>query len=128
MNAKSSGPCVKEGSADVPTAVTGATVEEEEGTHDVGKTAALAKGGATNLARIAGRISLTRETGGISLARIVRKATQASLRCRRSQGETRTATRMRRLGASRSRAQSPASWVGLKPQPLNASSSSSPAK
>ena len=31
-NFKSSGPCEKEGSADAPTAATGATVEEEEGT------------------------------------------------------------------------------------------------
>ena len=54
--------------------VTGAKVEEEEGTQDAGKTAALAKGGATDLARIAGRGSLARETGGISLARIARKA------------------------------------------------------
>ena len=104
MNAKTSGPCVKEWSAGVPTAVTGATAEEEEGTQDAGKTAALAKGGATGLARIAGRISLARETGGTSLARIVCKETQASLLCRRSQGETRTIIRMRGLGASRSHA------------------------
>ena len=58
--------------------------EEEEGTQDAGKTAALTKGGATDLARIAGRISLARETGGISLARIARKETQASLHCLRS--------------------------------------------
>ena len=69
MSAKSSGPCVKEGSADVPTATTGATAEEEEGMQDVGKTAARAKGGATNLARIAGKTRLAREDGGISLAR-----------------------------------------------------------
>ena len=128
MNVKSSELCEKEGSAVAPTTVTGATVEEEEGMQDAGKTAALAKGGAIDLARIAGRISLARETRGISLARITRKATQASLHCRRSQGETRTAIRTRGLGASRSRARSPASWAGLKPQPLNASSSSSPAK
>ena len=102
-------PCEKEGSAVTPTAVTGATVEEVEGMQDAGKTVARAKGGAINLARIAGKIRLTRETGGISLARIARKATQASLRCRRSQGETRTATKTRGLGASRSRARSPAS-------------------
>ena len=52
-----------------------ATAEEEEGTQDAGKTTALAKGGATDLARIAGRISLARETGGISLTRIVHKET-----------------------------------------------------
>ena len=84
MNSKSSEPCEKEGSAVAPTTVTGATVEEEEGTQDVGKTVARAKGGATNLARIAGKtrlvredggINLARDTGGISLARIARKAT-----------------------------------------------------
>ena len=63
---------MKEGSADVPTAATGATAEEEEGTQDAGKTGALAKGGATNLARIAGKTRLARETGGISLTRIAR--------------------------------------------------------
>ena len=134
---KSSEPCENEGSAVALTAVTGATAEEEEGTQDAGRTVARAKGGATNLVRIAGKThlareaggnSLARETGGISLARIARKATQASHRCRRSQGGTRTATRMRRLGASRSLVQSPASWAELKPQPLSASSSSSPAK
>ena len=96
--------------------------------HDAGKTVARVKGGTINLARIAGKTRLARETGGISLVRIARKATQASLRFRRSQGETRTAIRTRRLGASKSRARSPASWAGLKPQPFNASSRSSPAK
>ena len=113
MNAKSSEPCGKEGSTVAPTAVTGATVEEEEGTQDAGKTVARAKGGAINLARIAGKIRLARETGGISLTRIARKATQASLRCRHNQGETRTAIRTRGLGASKSHARSPASWAGL---------------
>ena len=111
-NVKSSEPCEKEESAVALTVVTGATAEEEKGTQDAGKTVAHAKGGAINLARIAGKtrltreaggISLARETRGISLARIARKATQASHRCRRSQGETRTATRTRGLGASRSR-------------------------
>ena len=73
MNDKSSGPCVKEGSVDVLTAATVAMAEEEEGMQDVGKTAARAKDGATNLARIAGRTRLARERGGISLARIARK-------------------------------------------------------
>ena len=127
-NVKRSKPCEKEGSAVAPTAVTGATVEEEEGTQDAGKTAARAKSGAINLARIAGKIRLARETGGISLARIARKATQASLRCRRNQGEMRTVIRTKGLGASRSHVRSRAAWAELKPQPLNASSSSSPAK
>ena len=71
-NVKSSEPCGKEGSAVAPTVVTGATVEEEEGTQDTGKTVARAKGGATNLARIAGKTRLVREDGGISLARETR--------------------------------------------------------
>ena len=50
--------------------MTEATVEEEEGTHDAGKIVARAKGGAINLARIAGRTILARAPGGISLARI----------------------------------------------------------
>ena len=74
-NVKSSEPCEKEGSVVALTAVTEATAEEEDGTQDAGKTVARAKGGATDLARIAGRISLARETGGISLTRIVHKET-----------------------------------------------------
>ena len=111
-----------------PTATTGAMSEEEEEVADDGKTVSLAKGGATDIARIAGRVSLARETGGISLARIARKETQASLHCRRSQGETRTIIRTRGLGASRRHARSPASWAELGPQPLSASSSRLPAK
>ena len=75
LHAHNSEPCVKEGSAVAPTAVTGAMVEEEEGTEDAGKTAAHAKGGAIDLARIAGKTRLARETGGISLARITHKVT-----------------------------------------------------
>ena len=90
-------------SADAPSATTGAMAEEEEEVEDDVKTVAPAKGGVTDLARTAGRTSLAREAGGISLARIARKATQASLRCHRSQGETRTTIRTRGLGASRSR-------------------------
>ena len=101
MNAKSSGPCVKDGLAGVLTAATGATDEEEEGTQDAGKTAAHVKGGATNLARIAGRTRLAREAGGISLARIACKVTQASLRYRCGQGGMRTVIRTKGLGASR---------------------------
>ena len=119
---------MKDGLAGVPTAATGATAEEEEGTQDAGTTAAHVKGGATNLARIAGRTRLAREAGGISLVRIARKVTQASLRYRRNQGEIRTIIRTKGLGASRNHVRSPASWAELKPQPLSASSSSSPAK
>ena len=124
MNAKSSGLCVKDGLADVPTATTGAMAEEEEEVEDDGKTVALTKGGVTNLARTVGRTSLAREVGGISLVRIAHKATQASLLCHHRQGGMKTITRTRGLGASRSRAQSLASWAALRPQPLSASSSS----
>ena len=93
---------MKEGSAVALTVVTGDTAEEEQGTQGTGKTVARARDGATNLARIVGKTHLAREAGGISLARIARKATQASHRCRRSRGGTRTAARTRRLGASRS--------------------------
>ena len=104
---------------------------------DDGKTVALAKRGVTDLARTAGRTnlarevggtSLAREHGGISLTRIAHKVMQASLLCHNSQGGMKTIIRMRGLEASRSRAQSLASWAALKPRPLNASSSSLHAK
>ena len=79
--------------------------EEEEEVEDYGKTVALAKGGVTDLARTAGRTSLTRGPGGISLARIARKAMQASRHCRHHQGGMKTSIRTSGLGASRSRAQ-----------------------
>ena len=53
--------------------------KEEEEVEYNGKTVSLANGGVTDLARIAGRTSLAREVGGISLVRISRTATQASL-------------------------------------------------
>ena len=55
--------------------------EEEEEVEDDGKTVALAKSSTTDLARIAGKINLAREAGGISLVRIVHKATRAFLLC-----------------------------------------------
>ena len=128
MNVKSSAPCEKEGSAVALTVLTGATAGEEEETQDAGKIAARARGGTTNLARTAGGTCLARGTGVISLVRIALMATQGYLRYRLSQGGTKTAIKTRGLGASKSRAQSPASWAELKPQPLNVSSSSSPAR
>ena len=110
-------------SVDALSAITGAIAEEEEEVEDDRKTVALAKGGVTDLARTAGRTSLAREVGGINLARIAHKATRAFLLCRRQEGMT-TIIRTRRLGASRSRAQSLASWAARRPQPLSASSSS----
>ena len=124
MNARSSGPFEKDASVDALSTTTGATAEEEEGTQDAGKTAAHAKGGATNLATIAGRTRLTRETGGISLARIARRATQAFLLCHHRQEGMMTTTRTRGLEASKSRVQSPVSWAELRPQPHSTSSNS----
>src|SRR4051812_12489748 len=127
-NAKNSAPCEKEESAVALTVLTGATAEEEEGTRVAGKIVAHAKAGATNLARTAGVTRLARGTGGISLVRIALMATQACRRCRLSQEGMKTATKTRGLGASKSRAQSPASWAEPKPQPLSAFSNSLPAK
>ena len=110
--------------ADAPSATIGAMAEEEEEVEDDGKTVALAKGGVTNLTRIACRTSLAREAGGISLMRIARTATQASLLCRLNRGGMKIIIRMKGLGASRSRAQSLASWVARRPQPHSISSSS----
>ena len=104
-NAKSSGPCEMGISADAPSATTGAMAKEEEEVADDGKTGALAKGGETHIARITGRTSLAREVGGISLVKITRNATQASLLCHHRQGGMKTSIRTRGLVASRSRAQ-----------------------
>ena len=98
-------------SADAPSAMTGAMAEEEEEVADDGKTVALAKGGVTDLARITGRTSLAREAREVSLVGTARTVTQAFLLCRHRQGGTKTNIRTRGLGASRSRAQSLASWV-----------------
>ena len=122
MNAKSSGPCKKDMSVNAPSATIGVMAEEEE-VEDDGMTVALAKGGMTGLARTAGRTSLARGLGGISLVRIVHKATQASLLCHHHQGGMKTSIRTGGLGASKSCAQSLASWAELKPQPLSVSSS-----
>ena len=111
-------------SADAQSATTGAMAEEEEEVEDDGKTVALAKGGVTDLARPVGRTSLTREVGGINLVRIALKVTQASLLCHHHRGGMKTIIRTKGLGASRSRAQSLASWVERRPQPHSTSSSS----
>ena len=66
-------------SAVASSGITGAMAEQEEEVADDGKTMALAKGGVTDLAGTAGRTSLARGPGGISLARIARRATQAFL-------------------------------------------------
>ena len=107
--------CEKEGSAVALTAVTGAMVEEEEGTQDAGKTVARARSGATGLVRTVGKISLVRAPGGIAL-----RATPVFLHCLRHQDEGDG-------GFQESRAIA-CILGGLRPQPLNASSSSSPAK
>ena len=90
--------------ADAPSPTTGAMAEEEEEVADDGKTVALAKGGVTGLTMIAGRTSLAREAGEISLVRIARTATHAFLLCRHRQGGTKTNIKTRELGASRSHA------------------------
>ena len=96
-------------SDDAPSAMIGATAKVEQEVEDDGMTVALAKGGVTDLARIAGRTSLAREVGGISLVRIARTATHASLLCHHRQGGMKTSIRTRGFGDSRSRAQSLAS-------------------
>ena len=111
-------------SADALSTMTRAMAEEEEEVADDGKTVALAKGGVTDLARITGRTSLAREAGEISLMRIACAATHAFLLCLHRQGGTKTNIRTRGLGASRSHAQSLASWVARRPQPHSAFSSS----
>ena len=62
-------------SADAPSATIGAMADEEEEVTDDGKTVALAKGGVTDLARITGRTSLTREAGEVSPVWIARTTT-----------------------------------------------------
>ena len=111
-------------SADAPSAMIRAMAEEEEEVEDDGKTVALAKGGMTDLARTVGRTSLAREAGGINLVTIARMAKQASLLYCHHQEGTKTNIKTRGLGASRSRAQSLASWVAPRPQHHSASSSS----
>ena len=76
---------------------------------------ALAWSGTTDLMRIAGRTSLARELGEISLMRIARKATQAFLLCHHHQEGMKTIIRTRGLGASRSHVLSLASWAELRP-------------
>ena len=98
--------------------------EEEDEAEDAGTTAVPVRNGATGLARTTGRTSLVRASRGTSLLRTVLRAMLVSLLCRHSQEGTMTTIRMRGLGASRSLAPSPASWVALRPQPPSASSSS----
>jgi hypothetical protein len=71
------------------------------------------------------RASLVTAPSGTSLVRIVLMATSASLHCRHRQGGTMTTGKTMGLGASKSLARSPASWVVLRLPPLIASSSSS---
>ena len=91
---------------------------------DDGTTEALARSCVTDLARIAGRTSLARGLGGINLARIARRATQAFLLYHHNQGGMMTIIKTRGLGAPRSHVLSLASWTVPRPQPLSASSSS----
>ena len=84
--------------------------------------------GATILGRILGRASLARAPGGSSLVRIALRAMPVFLHCLHHQEGTKTITRKRGPGASRSLEPLPASWAAHRPQLLTASSSSSPAR
>ena len=66
---------MKDASVDAPSAATGATAEGEDVVAGAGTTVARARSGTTGLVRTAGRIILARAPGGISLARIVLRAT-----------------------------------------------------
>ena len=109
MTVKSSEPFAKDALVDAPSAATGATAEEEEEVEDDGMTEALARSGVTALATIAGRTSLARRPGGISLMRTACRATQAFLLYRCRQEGMMTTTRTKGLGASKSRVLSLAS-------------------
>ena len=74
-NTKSSGLYEMGVLADAPSATIGAMAEAEQEVEHDGTTVALAKGGVTDLTRTAGRTSLARGLGGISLARIPRRET-----------------------------------------------------
>ena len=124
MTVKNSEPYVKDASVDAPSATTGATAEEEDVQADTGMTVARARNGATGLMRTAGRISLARAPGGISLVRIVLRATPVFLHYLHHQDGMTTTIKTRGLRASRSRVLSPASWAELKPQPHSVSSNS----
>ena len=125
---RSLGPFEKDASLDAASATTMAATEEEDVVADARMTMAHARSGATGLMRTAGRISLARALGGISLVRNVLRATPVSLHYRHHQEGMMTTIRTRGLGASRNRLPSPASWAELKPQPHSVSSNSSLAR
>ena len=83
--------------------------EEEDVVADAGTTVACARSGMIGLVRTAGKISLARAPRGTSLVRIVLKATLAFLHYHHHPEGMMTTTKTRGLGASRSRALSPAS-------------------
>ena len=62
-------------SVNTPSATIGAMTEAEQEVEDNGTTVVLAKGGVIDLARTAGKTSLARELGEISLVRIAHTAT-----------------------------------------------------
>ena len=98
---KSSEPCVMDASVDAPSTTTEAMAEEEDAAEDVGTIAAPARSGATGLAKTAGRTSLVRGHGGISLARTALRAISVFLHWCRHQGGMTTTIKTRGLGASR---------------------------
>jgi hypothetical protein len=98
---------------------------EEAEVADAGTTVTPARTGATSPVRIAGRASLARAPGGISLVRTALREMPAFLRRHRRQGGMMTTTKMMGLGASKSLVPWLASWAALRLSPLTASSSSS---
>ena len=96
-------------SVDAPSATTEAMADEEDVAEDAGTIVAPARSGVTGLVRTAGRTSLPRAPGGISLAKTILRATLGFLRCLHRQEGTTTTIRTRGLGASRSHVLSPAS-------------------
>ena len=85
-------------SVNAPSATTGATAEEEDLAEDVGTTVAHARSGATGHVRTAGRISLARVPGGISIVRSILRAMLGFLRCRHHQEGMTTTIKTRGLG------------------------------
>ena len=73
--------------------------EDEDVAEDAGMNVAHARSGATGLVKTVGRTSLARAPGGISLMRIVLRATPVFLHCRHHQEGMTTTIKTRGLGA-----------------------------
>ena len=114
-SSRSSGPSVTGDSVDAPSATIDSTTAEVAEEEDAGTDMTIAKSGATILGRTVGRANLARALGGGSLARSAHRAMSACLHCRHRQEGTKTTTRTRGLGASRSLEPLPASWAAHRP-------------